>query len=59
MFTLMKNVFKPLVKSILITLGLKIAVSTADLGIHRKIQIKYDDYINNFKWRNPWYNENS
>ena len=55
----MKNVFKPLVKSILITLGLKIAVSTADVGIHKKIKIKYDDYINNFKWRNPWYNENS
>ena len=54
----MKNVFKPLVKSILTTLGLKIAVSTADVGIHRKIQIKYD-YINNFKWRNPLYNENS
>ena len=34
---LMKNVIKPLAKSVLITLGLTAAVSAADAGIHQKI----------------------
>ena len=34
---LMKNVFKPLAKSVLISLRLTAAVSTADAGIHKKI----------------------
>ena len=34
---LMKNVFQPLAKSILISLGLTGAASAADAGIHRKI----------------------
>ena len=33
----MKNVIKPLAKSVLITLGLTAAVSAADAGIHQKI----------------------
>ena len=34
---LMKNVIKPLVKSVLILLGLTAAASAADAGIHKKI----------------------
>ena len=34
---LIKNVVKPLAKSVLILLGLTAAVSAADAGIHRKI----------------------
>ena len=33
---LMKNVIKPLAKSVLITVGLKSAASAADAGIHKK-----------------------
>ena len=34
---LMKNVIKPLAKSVLIPLGLTAAASTADPGIHKKL----------------------
>ena len=34
---LMKNVIKPLAKSVLVTLGLTTAASAADAGIHKKI----------------------
>ena len=34
---LMKNVIKPLTKSVLISLGLTAAVSAADAGIHKKV----------------------
>ena len=34
---LIKNVIKPLAKSVLIPLGLTAAASTADTGIHKKI----------------------
>ena len=34
---LIKNVIKPLAKSVLIPLGLTAAASAADVGIHRKI----------------------
>ena len=34
--SLMKNVIKPLAKSVLIPLGLTIAASAADVGIHKK-----------------------
>ena len=34
---LMKNVIKPLAKSVLISLGLTAAASAADAGIHKKI----------------------
>ena len=55
---LLKNVIKPLVKSVLISLGLTAAASAADVGIHKKsIEIwEYD--FNNFKWRNEWNNKN-
>ena len=33
----MKNVFKPLVKSVLISIGLTAATSAADVGIYKKI----------------------
>ena len=33
---LMKNVNKPLAKSVLIPLGLTVAASAADVGIHKK-----------------------
>ena len=36
---LIKNVIKPLVKSVLIPLGLTAAVSAADAGIHKKSKI--------------------
>ena len=35
--TLIKNVIKPLAKSVLIPLGLTSAASAADAGIHKKI----------------------
>ena len=35
-FTLIKNVIKPLDKSVLIPLGLTAAASAADAGIHKK-----------------------
>ena len=34
---LIKNVIKPLAKSVLISLGLPVAASAADAGIHKKI----------------------
>ena len=34
----MKNVIKPLGKSVLITLGLTAAAAAADAGIHKKIK---------------------
>ena len=33
---LIKNVFKPLAKSVVIPLGLTVAASAADAGIHKK-----------------------
>ena len=47
---LMKNVIKPLAKSVLIPLGLTAAASEADVGIHKKnIRIRKYGNINNFK----------
>ena len=46
---LIKNVIKPLVKSVLIPIGL-IAASAADAGIHKKnIRIRKYDNTNNIK----------
>ena len=43
---LIKNVIKPLAKSVLIPLGLTAAASAADAGIHKNIRIrKYDNNI--------------
>ena len=36
-FSLMKNILKPFAKSVLISLGLTVASSSIDAGIHKKI----------------------
>ena len=47
---LMKNVIKPLAKSVLIPLGLTAAASAADSGIHKKnLRVWEYDNINNIK----------
>ena len=47
---LIKDVIKPLAKSVLIPLGLTAATSAADAGIHKKnIRIRKYDNINNIK----------
>ena len=66
-FPLMKIVLKPLAKSFLISLGLKTAASVADPGIHKKMfrtgntsfGLSKVNNVNNFKWKNGWYHENS
>ena len=45
---LIKNVIKPLAKSVLIPLGLTAAASAVDAGIHKNIRIREYDF-NNFK----------
>ena len=55
---LIKNVIKPLAKSILIPLGLTAAASAADAVIHKKNNRIRKYNINNFKWRNEWYFKN-
>ena len=46
---LIKNIIKPLAKSVLIPLGLAAAASAADAGIHKKnIRIRNNNF-NNFK----------
>ena len=46
---LIKNVIKPLAKSVLITLGLTVAASAADAAIHKNLGVwEYDD-TNNIK----------
>ena len=55
---LMKNLLKPLAKSIFIPIGLKVAASAADRNIQKNYRIG-DNNINNLKWRNGRYNENS
>ena len=47
---LLKNVIKPLAKSVLIPLGLTATASAADAGIHKKnIRIRKYDNTNNIK----------
>ena len=46
---LIKNVIKPLAKSVLIPLGLTAAASAADAGIHKNIRIRKYDNTNNIK----------
>ena len=47
---LIKNVIKPLAKSVFIPLGLTAAASAVDAGIHKKnIRIRKYDNINNIK----------
>ena len=47
--TLMKNVIKPLAKSVLIPLGLTAAASAADAGIHKKNLRIRNNNTNNIK----------
>ena len=46
---LIKNVIKPLAKSVLIPLGLIAAASAADAGIHRKNTWFWNNNFSNFK----------
>ena len=46
---LIKNVIKPLAKSVLIALGLTAAASAADAGIHKKDIGIWKNNFNNFK----------
>ena len=54
---LMKNVLKPLVKSVLIPLGLTAGASATDETIQKKFldQVWLSD---NVEWRNEWYHKN-
>ena len=52
--TLLKDVLKPLAKSVLILLGLRAAASATDADIHKKIFGSGET-----KWRNEWYHKNS
>ena len=53
----MKNVLKPSAKNTLVPLGLTVAGSAADLGIHKNSGF-LDDSINNFRQRNGRYHDN-
>ena len=55
---LMKSVLIILAKSFLVPLGVSTGMSAADDTIQKKIWIRSNS-INNFKWRNGKYNENS
>ena len=46
---LIKNLIKPLCKSVLIPLGLTAAASAADAGIQKKITWFWNNNLNNFK----------
>ena len=56
--SLIKNVVKPLAKSVLIPFGLTTAASAADSGIHKKNLRVWKYNFNNFQWRNEWYYKN-
>ena len=63
---LMKNLLKPLAKSVLIPLGLTASASATDATIHKNVWIWRASFwlsqvnnINNFKWGNEWYHENN
>ena len=47
---LMKNVIKPLAKSVLILLGLTIVASAADAGIHQENPRLWNKKTKNIKW---------
>ena len=59
---LMKNVLKPLRKSVLIPLESAAAESSTDAESfwirHGSFRLSKANNINNFKWRNGWYHEN-
>ena len=56
---LMKNVLKPLAKSVLLPLGLTAAASATNAAIQK--QIFWIGYENGYNpnWRNEWYYENN
>ena len=54
---LIRNVLKPLAKSVLTSLGLTAAAETTDAAIHKKC-LDHVYKINDLKWRNEWYHEN-
>ena len=64
---LMKNVLKPLASGVSTPLGLTVAASAAVAGIYKKnlgfgvvsFGPSKVNNINNFKWRNELYHENS
>ena len=47
---LMKNVIKPLAKSVLIPLGLTVVASAADAGIHQENPRLWNKKTKNTKW---------
>ena len=57
----MKNVLKPLAKSVLIPLGLTAAESATDAAIQKKMFGPGNTLldINYFEWKNEWYYENN
>ena len=55
---LIKNVIKPLPKSVLIPLELTAAASAGEAGIHENLRIWICNF-NNIKWRNERYYKNS
>ena len=58
---LMKSVLTPLAKNVSLPFGLSAAMSATDAAIQKKKKKKWiSNYsIDNFKWRNGRYNENS
>ena len=61
---LMKSLLAPLAKNVLLTFGLSAGMSAADAAIQKKKKKSWISWIrnyiiNNFKWRNGRYNENS
>ena len=56
---LMKNVLTPLANNVLLPFGLSAGMSAADAAIQKKKLWIRKYSINNYKWRNGRYNENS
>ena len=56
---LIKNVLKPLAKSVLIPLGLTTSASAAAADVQEIIFWNWDNNIDNFKQRSRRYHENS
>ena len=57
---LMKSVLTPLAKNVSLPFGLSAAMSATDAAIQKKKKKRISNFsIDNFKWRNGRYNENS
>ena len=59
MMKMMENVFQPSAKMFLILLGLTVAASAADPGIHLKDYWFCSNNVNNMEQRNSRYYKNS